>query len=114
VKFKLDENVPVSAAAILTSAGRKVDTASKFDCRTGGDAIMADEPDQGALSLEQIEQDFWGEASADASRLIRTAHQLRGKPVHALTAEVLRQLISQEIGVEALVPRAIALLRQDH
>jgi CDI immunity proteins len=74
---------------------------------------MADEHDQSALSLEQIDQDFWGDAPADASRLIRTAHELRRKPVHALTAEDLRLLIRQEIGVEALVPWAIALLRQD-
>jgi CDI immunity proteins len=74
---------------------------------------MADEADQAVLSLEQIEQDFWDDVPADASRLIRTAHELRRKPVHALTAEDLRLLISQETGVEALVPRAIALLGQD-
>jgi CDI immunity proteins len=74
---------------------------------------MADEPDQGALSLEEVEQDFWGDAPADASRLIRTAHELRRKPLNTFTAEDLRLLISQEIGVEALVPQAIALLRQD-
>jgi CDI immunity proteins len=33
--------------------------------------------------------------------------------VHALTTEDLRLLISQEIGVEALVPRAIALLQKE-
>lgn len=74
---------------------------------------MADGHNEGALSLEQIEQDFWGDAPANASRLTRTAHELRRKPVHALTAEDLRLLISQEIGAEVLVPWAIALLRQD-
>jgi CDI immunity proteins len=74
---------------------------------------MADEPDQGALSLKQVSHDFWGDAPADASRFIRTAHELRRKPVNALTAEDLRLLISQEIGVEVLVPLAVALLRRN-
>lgn len=74
---------------------------------------MTTEPDQHSLTLEQIEQDSWGSAPEDASRLVRTAHELRRKPIGALTVEDLRLLISQQIGLDVLVPRAIAQLRQD-
>lgn len=74
---------------------------------------MTTQPDQHSLTLEQIEQDSWGNAPEDASRLIRTAHELRRKPIGTLTVEDLRLLISQQIGLDALVPRAVALLRQD-
>ncbi len=74
---------------------------------------MTTEPDQHSLTLEQIEQDSWGDAPEDASRLVRTAHELRRKPLGALTVEDLRLLISQQIGLDVLVPRAVALLRQD-
>lgn len=60
---------------------------------------MTTQPDRGALSLEQIEQDAWGDPPADASRLVRTAHELRRRPVALLTVEDLRLLIAQKIGV---------------
>lgn len=50
------------------------------------------DPDRGALSVEQIEQDWWGDPPADATCLVRTAHELRRKPVAWLTAEDLRLL----------------------
>lgn len=74
---------------------------------------MTTQPDPGALSLEQIEQDAWGDAPAGASNLVRRAHELRRKPVALLTAEDLRLLIGQKIGVDVLVPRALALLADD-
>lgn len=66
-----------------------------------------------ALSLEQIEQDAWGDAPVDASRLVRTAHELRRKPVALLTPEDLRLLISQKIGLDVLVSQALAVLADD-
>ncbi|HEX3778969.1 MAG TPA: contact-dependent growth inhibition system immunity protein [Pseudonocardiaceae bacterium] len=74
---------------------------------------MATESDQHSLTLEQIEQDAWGSAPENASRLVRTAHELRRKPIGTLTVEDLRLLISQQIGLDVLVPRAVALLRQN-
>jgi hypothetical protein len=56
-------------------------------------------------SLEEIENDRWGDPPADATRLISTAYSLRTRPVGALDAEGLRLLISQQIGQDALVPR---------
>jgi hypothetical protein len=64
------------------------------------------EHDQGR-SLEEIENDRWGDPPADATRLISTAYALRKRPVGALDAEGLRLLISQQIGQDTLVPLAI-------
>jgi hypothetical protein len=58
-------------------------------------------------SLEEIENDWWGEPPTDATRLISTAYALRKRPVGALDAEGLRLLISQQIGLDTLVPLAI-------
>jgi hypothetical protein len=58
-------------------------------------------------SLEEIENDRWGDPPADATRLISTAHTLRTRPVGALDAEGLRLLISQQIGLDTLVPLAL-------
>ena len=64
------------------------------------------EHDQGR-SLEEIENDRWGDPPTDATRLISTAYSLRKRPVGALDAEGLRLLISQQIGHDTLVPLAI-------
>jgi hypothetical protein len=64
------------------------------------------EPDK-SRSLEEIEDDRWGDPPADATRLISTAHALRTRPVGALDAEGLRLLISQQIGLDTLVPLAL-------
>jgi hypothetical protein len=74
---------------------------------------MATQPDHGALSLEQIEQDRWGDAPVDATRLVRTAHELRRKAIALLTGEDLRLLIGQQVSIDVLVPRALALLADD-
>lgn len=49
---------------------------------------MTDEAGRGALSLEQIEHDTWGEPPADATRLVRTAYALHRKPVASLTPKI--------------------------
>jgi hypothetical protein len=69
--------------------------------------------DESTLSLEQIEQDEWGEAPADATHLVRTAHQLRRRPISTLTVEDLRLLLSQGVGIEALMPRVLARLTDE-
>jgi contact-dependent growth inhibition (CDI) system CdiI-like immunity protein len=65
------------------------------------------------LSLEQIEDDPWGPAPSDATRLIATVHQLRQKPLRSLTAEDLRLLLSQDMGANVLVPHTLALLKSE-
>lgn len=69
--------------------------------------------DGGALSLEQIDDDAWGDPPADATHLVCATLALRRKPVATLTAEDLRLLIGQQIGVEVLLPCALALLSSD-
>jgi hypothetical protein len=61
-------------------------------------------------SLEQIEGDFWGDPPADATRLIATVHELRQRPVDQLGIEDLRVLIAQRLGLDVLVPLALARL----
>ncbi|MFE7312677.1 contact-dependent growth inhibition system immunity protein [Streptomyces sp. NPDC057555] len=63
--------------------------------------------------MEQIEGNFWPAPGDDATRLVRTAHALRREPIGSLGPEGLRLLISQDIGLDVLVPRAITLLHQD-
>ena len=64
------------------------------------------EPDK-SRSLEEIEDDRWGDPPADATRLVTTAYALRKRPVGALDAEGLRLLISQQIGLDTIVPLAL-------
>jgi hypothetical protein len=70
------------------------------------------EPDK-SRSLEEIEDDYWGDPPADATRLISTAHALRRRPIGALDVEGLRLLISQQIGLDALVPLALDHVERD-
>nr|WP_225957341.1 contact-dependent growth inhibition system immunity protein [Amycolatopsis lexingtonensis] len=65
-----------------------------------------------SLSLEQLEGHAWGAPPADATRLVRTAHELRRKPVGDLGAEDLRLLLLQQVSVELLVPLALDLLER--
>jgi hypothetical protein len=70
------------------------------------------EPDK-SRSLEQIEDDYWGGPSADATRLISIAHALRQRPIGALDVDDLRLLISQQIGLDTLVPLALDNVERD-
>jgi CDI immunity proteins len=64
------------------------------------------DPDR-SRSLEEIEDDRWGDPPADATRLVSTAYALRKRPVGALDAEGLRLLISQQVGLDTIVPLAL-------
>lgn len=63
-------------------------------------------------SLEALEGDDWGDATFD-SHLVRECHRLRRVPLADLSAENLRILIGQQIGLRYLVPMALDLLRRD-
>jgi hypothetical protein len=58
-------------------------------------------------TLSELEGDDWGDASDDATFLIRRSHQLRHVPVSRLSVEELRMLIGQEIGLAWLVGIAL-------
>jgi hypothetical protein len=60
-----------------------------------------------------IEDDFWGDPPADATRLIETVYLLRHKPVGLLDAEDLQTLVSQKEGLDVLVSRTLIRLEAE-
>jgi hypothetical protein len=65
------------------------------------------------LSVEQIEDNAWGNPPPGATRLVETVHNLRRKPLRDLEPEDLRVLIAQHVGLDPLVPRALTQLEAD-
>ncbi len=68
---------------------------------------------QAGLSLEEIENDRWGDAPPGATRLVAAVHALRRAPVRTLSAEDLRLLIGQQVGLQVLLPDALARLERN-
>jgi hypothetical protein len=64
-------------------------------------------------TLEQIENDYWGDPPRGASSLIERCHRYRQVPVDELGVEGLRMLIGQEIGLPVLMPLALTRLEAD-
>ena len=64
-------------------------------------------------SLEELEGETWPPPAIGATRLVAHAHALRKVPVGLLSAEDLRLLIRQNIGLAYLLPRAIEILAVD-
>lgn len=64
-------------------------------------------------SLEELERDRWPAPSADATRLVATAHALRRRPIGELAVEDMRLLIGQDIGLSYLLPLALKVLRDN-
>jgi len=58
------------------------------------------------VTLEQLENDVWGEPEYK-SNLVITCHQLRKKPLVNFEVEDLRIMISQNIGLNFLIPLAL-------
>lgn len=65
------------------------------------------------LSLEELEGEIWPPPPSGTTRLVARAHALRKLPVAILSAEDLRLLIRQNIGLAYLLPRAIEILTVD-
>jgi hypothetical protein len=65
-------------------------------------------------TLQDLEGDDWGEPEeGDDSHVVTTSHALRRKPLREFTAEDLRFMIGQQIGLQYLVPIALELLSRD-
>ena len=62
------------------------------------------------LTLQQLENDDWGDPTPDDTRLVTTVLNLRRKAIAALTVEDLRIMLGQQVGVPTLVPLALDLL----
>jgi hypothetical protein len=60
-------------------------------------------------SLQELEQDDWGEPTYRSS-LVITCHRLRRKPLNQFTVEDLRIMIGQQISLPILVPIAVERL----
>lgn len=61
-------------------------------------------------SLQEIEQDDWGEPTREDSSLVRQCHHLRRKPLSEFTVQDLRIMIGQQISLPILVPLAVERL----
>lgn len=80
-----------------------------------GGCLPRDEQGDGTLSrktLDELEGTTWGPPDYD-SGLVRTCHRLRTKPINEFTADDLRVMIGQSIGLEHLVPIALQILEED-
>ncbi|MEV0106453.1 contact-dependent growth inhibition system immunity protein [Nocardia sp. NPDC050799] len=64
-------------------------------------------------TLTQIEGKAWHAPGPDATRLMKTGHELRDVPLTDLTVENLRILLSQRVGVDVLTPVALDILEAD-
>lgn len=64
-------------------------------------------------TIEQLERDVWPDPRPGVSLLVRRCTELRRKPLAEFTVEDLRIMLGQEIGVPALLPRAIRVLLRD-
>jgi hypothetical protein len=63
-------------------------------------------------SLQDLEQDDWGEPTYDSS-VVTTVHRLRRKPLAEFTVEDLRIMIGQRIGLRFLIPLALKQLEDN-
>ena len=65
-----------------------------------------------SMSLEELENDFWGDPTYP-SHLVETCHALRRKPLRDLTDGDLRIATSQDRSLPYLVPLALVRLSAD-
>ena len=63
-------------------------------------------------SLQELEGKDWGEPTYD-SHLVTECHRLRRVPLRQFTAENLRIMIGQQIGLPHLIPLALEFLRDE-
>lgn len=63
-------------------------------------------------SLEELENDIWDEPSFK-SHLTLECYRLRKLPLSQLTAENIRMLVGQKIGLQFLIPLALDMLHKN-
>ncbi|WP_432038846.1 contact-dependent growth inhibition system immunity protein [Streptomyces cucumeris] len=64
-------------------------------------------------TLEELDGVRWPDAPDNATGLVRTVYALRHRKLGALTAEDLRTLIAQNVGLPFLLPLALEVLRDE-
>jgi hypothetical protein len=86
---------------------------------TGTFLVASSEPDRldsrsrasfvSSQTLDELDPPAWGDADHNAG-VVGTCHRLRKKPLDAYSVEDLRIMIGQNIGVQFLLPLAVAIL----
>ncbi|MEU1312448.1 contact-dependent growth inhibition system immunity protein [Streptomyces cinnamoneus] len=64
-------------------------------------------------TLDELDPPRWTAPAADATRLVRTVHELRGIPLRELRPADLRTLISQQVALPYVLPLAVCLLIEE-
>jgi contact-dependent growth inhibition (CDI) system CdiI-like immunity protein len=63
-------------------------------------------------TLDELDPPAWGQPTF-GSYLITTCHLLRKKPIGQFSAEELRVMIGQQIGLQWLIPLALDVLERE-
>ncbi|MGW1893509.1 contact-dependent growth inhibition system immunity protein [Streptomyces sp. NPDC002004] len=61
-------------------------------------------------TLDELDPPRWAAPAADATRLVRTVHELRCKPLGELRPADLRTLVTQRVALPYVLPLAVRLL----
>jgi hypothetical protein len=64
-------------------------------------------------TIQQLENDDWGDPEPRDSFLVRRCTELRRKPLSEFTVEDLRIMLGQQIAVPILLPMALDVLESD-
>lgn len=64
-------------------------------------------------TLDELDPPRWAPPAADATRLVRTVHELRRVPLGELSAADLRTLLSQQVALPYVLPLAVRLLLEE-
>lgn len=64
------------------------------------------------LSIEELEKCWWEEPKFD-SYVTRTSYSARKKPLAQLSAEEIRLLLGQKIGLKYVIPLGISILKEN-
>jgi hypothetical protein len=64
-------------------------------------------------TLEELENDYWNDAPANSSSLVKVCHQLRKKKLIDFEPEDLRIMINQNFSLKYLVPIAVDILKKE-
>ncbi|MFI1421625.1 contact-dependent growth inhibition system immunity protein [Streptomyces sp. NPDC020731] len=64
-------------------------------------------------TLDELDPPHWADPAADATRLIRTVHELRSLPLRTLRPADLRMLVTQRVALPYVLPLAVRLLLEE-
>ncbi|MET7290969.1 contact-dependent growth inhibition system immunity protein [Streptomyces griseoloalbus] len=64
-------------------------------------------------TLDELDPPRWAPPAADATRLVRTVHELRRVPLGELGPADLRTLVTQQVALPYVLPLAVRLLIEE-